>query len=95
MKEKTFMKLRLVIFREGKGNQGFIVAEQGEIFEITEFTLVEGLISLIATYYALQISCPKITVAAMELLFIQEALLEFNDKENKNHQIYIANQCRI
>ena len=56
--------------------QGFIVAEQEALFEVIGFTIVQGLISLIATYYSLYINYPKSAVAADELLFIQEALLE-------------------
>ena len=72
------MEPRLVIFKDHKGvpKQGFMVAEQEALFKVTEFSIAQGLISLIATYYCLYINYPKSAVAADELLFIQEALLE-------------------
>ena len=77
------MEPRLLIFKnkEGKCNQGFIVEEQEVLFEVTEFTIIEGLVSLIAAYYALNISYPKSAIAADELLFIQEALLQLQADE--------------
>lgn len=85
------MEPRLVMFQDhlGKCNQGFIIAEQEVLFEVTEFTIIEGMTSLIATYYSLYISYPKSTVAADELLFIQEALLETEaDKSSKKRLKY-------
>ena len=72
------MEPRLVVFKDhnGRPNQGFIVAEQEVLFEVTGFTIIEGMISLLAAYYSLYISYPKSTMAADELLFIQEVLLE-------------------
>ena len=77
------MEPRDVIFRNGENSQGYIVAEKEVIFEVDGFSLLEGLISLIASYYSLYISYPKSTIAAMELLFIQEALLGFDDASKK------------
>ena len=53
LKERIFMEPRLVIFRDSNEEytQGFIVAEQEVIFEVDRFDIVEGLISLIASYY--------------------------------------------
>lgn len=73
------MEPRLVIFKDGENSQGYIIAEQEVMFEVDEFSVVDGLISLIATYYSLYISYPKSTIAAMELLFIQEVLLGVDD----------------
>ena len=90
LKEKTFMEPRLVVFHdyEKKCNQGFIIAEQEVLFEVTGFTIIEGLVSLIATYYSFYISYPKSNIAADELLFIQEVLLEVEaDKTTKKTQV--------
>ena len=49
------MEPRLVIFRDTSNeecSQGYIVAEQEVIFEVDGFTIVEGRISLIASYYS-------------------------------------------
>ena len=79
------MEPRLVVFKDENDMccQGYIVAEKEVIFEVDSFTLIDGLISLIASYYSLYISYPKSTVAAMELLFIQEELLGDDDKAHK------------
>ena len=52
------MEPRLVVFKDhnGRPNQGFIVAEQEVLFEVTGFTIIEGMISLLAAYYSLYIS---------------------------------------
>lgn len=48
LKGKVFMEPWLIIFKnhEGKYSQGFIIAEPAVLFEVTEFTIVDGLISL-------------------------------------------------
>lgn len=84
------MEPRLVIFRDGENSQGYIVAEQEVMFEVDGFTVVDGLISLIASYYSLYISYPKSTIAAMELLFIQEALLGVDDGASKKTVKYAS-----
>lgn len=75
------MEPRLVVFKdnEGKCNQGFIVAEQEVLFEVSEFSIVKGLISFIATYYCLYIGYPKSVIAADELLFVQQDLVGIPD----------------
>ena len=78
------MEPRLVIFTNGENSQGYVVAEKEVIFEVDGFSVLEGLISLIASYYSLYISYPKSPIAAMELLFIQEALLGVDDGSIKN-----------
>ena len=47
------MEPRLVVFQDhqGRSNQGFKVAEEVVLFEVTGFVIIEGLISLITTYY--------------------------------------------
>ena len=85
------MEPRLVVFQDhqGKYNQGFIIAEKKVLFEVTQFNIIEGLISLIAAYYSLYISYPKSPVAGDELLFIQEVLLEVEaDKKIKKRLKY-------
>ena len=66
------------MFQQGctdKNAQGFIVAEKDVLFEVDGFNLLEGIISLIATYYEFYVSYPKSSPAAGVLLFIQEVLL--------------------
>ena len=60
------MEPRLVVFQDhnGRPSQGFIIAEQDVLFEVTEFSIIKGLISLIAAYYSLYIGYPKSTIAA-------------------------------
>ena len=59
----------------GNGAQGFIVAEKEILFEVTNFSIVEGLVCSIASYYAFFVSYPKSSPATGILLFIQEMLL--------------------
>ena len=55
--------------------QGFIIAEKEMLFEIPSFTVAEGIISILATYYAYYINYPKSLPAQSFLLFVQEILL--------------------
>ena len=71
----------------GRPNQGFIVAEQEVLFEVTGFTIIDRTISLLAAYYSLYISYPKSTMAADELLFIQEVLLETEADKTKRKRV--------
>ena len=76
---KTFSEPRMVIFanpNHSETAQGFVVAEKSVIFEIGDFTIIKGLIQLIATYYTFHVSYPKSVPARSFLLFIQEFLLE-------------------
>jgi len=50
---------------------------------VNNFAIVDGLTSLIASYYAMDISYPKSSLAAAELLFIQQILLGISDKATK------------
>ena len=59
IKMKTFPEPRLLLFGSEnnlKDAQGFIVAEKQILFEVDEFNLVDGLISLIASYYVFYVS---------------------------------------
>ena len=82
------MEPRLVIFRNGENSQGYIVAEKEVIFEVDGFSLLEGLISLIASYYSLYISYPKSTIAAMELLLFRRLCLVLMMHLRKQLNIY-------
>ena len=83
------MEPRLVVFNDqSTPKQEFIVAEKEVLFEITDFTIGEGLTCLLATYYTLYISYPKSAVAADELLFIQEMLLEVEGDNVKRRLKY-------
>ena len=73
--EKYFPEPRLAIVGQGKGSQGFIIAEKKIIFEVDGFTVLQGLITLLATYYVFYINYPKSGPAAGTLLFLQEVLL--------------------
>lgn len=76
LEEKTFSEPRLIIFtNEQDAAQGFIVAEKQVLFEVEGFTVVEGLISLIASYYVFYVSYPKSSPVTGVLLFVQEVLL--------------------
>lgn len=52
------------MFRGGSRDQGYIVAEKAMLFEVTDFNITEGLVSLLASYYAYYISYPKSSPAA-------------------------------
>ncbi len=79
LKKKVFPEPRLVIFcqagriREG---QALIIVENEVMFEITDFNVFNGLVSLIGAYYALDIAYPQSASACGLLLYIQEGLME-------------------
>lgn len=73
--EKTFPEPRLVIIGEGENSQGFIVAEKQILLEVDGFNILEGLITLLASYYVFYVSYPKSGPAAGTLLFLQEVVL--------------------
>ena len=56
--------------------QGFIISEKQVLFEIENFTVREGIVSLISTYYAIYVKYPKPLPAQSFLLFVQAVLLE-------------------
>ncbi len=79
LKTNSFTEPRLVIFTskiENSSTQGFILAEKTLFFEVPEFTVVNGIVSLIAAYYCYYVNYPKPVAARMFLLFVQEILLE-------------------
>ena len=66
------------------------MAERAVLFEINDFTISEGLISLLASYYVYYISYPKSPPAAGTLLFMQEMLLCMPDASVKKTSTYSA-----
>ena len=90
---KSFPEPRLIIFAQKqdiKEAQRFIVAEKQILFEVDSFTVVDGLVSLIASYYAFYVSYPKSSPATGMLLFIQELPLEQPDVTVKKTTKYVA-----
>ena len=59
------------------------------LFEVDGFTLTDGLLSLIASYYVFYVSYPKSSPATGVLLFIQEVLLGQADITIKKTSKYI------
>ena len=64
---------------EGDIIQGFIVAEKTLVFEVTEFSVVDGLIALLASYYTFHVNYPKSTPALSLMLFLQEQVMGMPD----------------
>ena len=64
------------------------MAERAVLFEISDFNIAEGLISLLASYYTYYISYPKSSPAAGILLFMQELLLCMPDTTVKKTSTY-------
>ena len=55
---------------------GFIVVEGSVLFEVDSFSVIDGILSLIASYYILHISYPARSLrAASFLLFVQEMIV--------------------
>ena len=88
LQEDTFAEPRLAIFRES--NQGMIVAERSVLFEVTEYSVPEAIISLLAAYYAYHVSYPNSALASSFLLFMQEILLGIEDMCIKKSNKYAA-----
>ena len=70
--------------------QGFIVAEKSVIFEVTDFSVVESIVSLLASYYIFHVNYPKSIPASSFLYFIQEYLLGVIDPAIKKPARYKA-----
>ena len=66
-------------------SQGLIIAEKELLFEvdINGFSVVDGLIALLAAYYIFYVKYPKSTPAAGFLLFLQEIILESPERSKK------------
>ena len=91
LEEKTFSEPRLTILtNEQDAAQEFIVADKQVLFEVEGFTVVEGLISLIASYYILYVSYSKSSPATGVLLFVQEVFLGQPDVTVRKTSKYAA-----
>ena len=81
--QNVFSEPRLVLIQsdvnEGDIIQGFIVAEKTLVFEITEFSVVDGLIALLASYYIFDVNYAKSTPALSLMLFLQEQVMGMPD----------------
>lgn len=78
MLEHTYSEPRLVHFlsdsEDAAISQGLIVAEKNVLFEITDFSIINGLISFLATYYVFHVNYPKSVPAQSLLLFLLEII---------------------
>ncbi len=92
VREKSFPEPRLAFFGTDEVDhlQAFVVAEGRIVLEVTEISVVDSIISLIASYYALYISYPKALPAAGLLLFIQELLMEIRETQIKKSVRYTS-----
>ena len=83
-----------MVFSAEKGNwnraQGFVVVERELMFKVENFSMLEGIVSLIATYYTFYISYPKSLPAQSFLLFVQDVLLEDSDITCKRSSKYMS-----
>ena len=50
------------------------MAEKNVLFEITDFSIINGLISFLATYYVFRVNYPKSVPAQSLLLFLLEII---------------------
>ena len=66
------------------------MAEKTLIFEITDFSILQGLVSLLASYYVFHVNYPKSVPALSFCLFIQEYLLELFEPSAKKPARYKA-----
>ena len=92
--ENTYSEPRLVLFLSDSENtdisQGLLVAEKNVLHEITDFTVIDGLISLLAAYYVFHVNYPKSVPAQSLLLFLQECLLVNLEPNTKKSARYRA-----
>ena len=73
LKKPSFSEPRLMIFK-GDSVKGFIVVEKEISFEVTGFSVCDGIVCLIASYYVFHVDHPQSTVANNFLLSVQELL---------------------
>ena len=65
------------------------MAEKTVIFEVTDFSLIDGFISLLASYYVFYVNYPSKSVPAQSLLlFFQEYILESPEPSAKKTARY-------
>lgn len=67
-----------------------MVAEKRILYKISDFTIIKGMIQLIATYFTFHVSYPKAVPAQSFLLFIQEMLVGQKDTKIKRTAKYRA-----
>ena len=73
--EKSFPKPRMAIFKGSNSSQGFIIAEQDILFEVTDFTIIGGIVALLGSYYVYFVKDPKPVPAYSLLLFYKSTCL--------------------
>ena len=93
LKEKAYTEPRLLIFLN-KANpsltQGFVAAEKELLFEVSDFTVTEGIISLIATYWAYHIQSVSKTTPFPELYAV--CTRSTSGKEGRN---WSTKKCQV
>jgi hypothetical protein len=67
-----------------------VVAEKSLIFEVTDFSVIDGIISLLASYYVFHVNYPRSVPAQSLLLFFQEYLVEQVETTAKKSARYRA-----
>jgi len=91
LKEKAFPEPRLVIFvdeRHPEKAEGCLAAEKQILYKIPQFSVMKGIVSLIASYYTFFVSYPASSPAKSFLLFVQEILLGKKDAGVKRPSKY-------
>ena len=61
------------------------MAEKEILFEVTEFSVCDGIVCLIASYYVFHVDYPKSVVANKFLLFVQELLLGIQSSSKRSN----------
>ena len=78
LQENSFPEPRLVMFLQEetmKNGQGYIIAERNILFEVHNYSVLNGISSLLAAYFVFDVSYPKSSSTAGMLLLFQEVLL--------------------
>lgn len=88
--EKGFPEPRLLLIKQEKMHQGFIIAEKEILFEVDNFSIVDGITTLLASYYVFFVKYPKSAPAAGLLLFLQEIILNKPAKNVRKPARYSA-----
>ena len=85
---KGFPEPRLLMIGQDKNHQGFIVAEKQILLKVEDFSILEGLITLLCCYYVFYVRYPKSGPAAGLLLFLQEVILNEPAKHGRKPARY-------
>ena len=72
--EKGFPEPRLLIIKQEKNYQGFIIAEKQILLEDDNFSIIDGLTTLLTSYYVYYVRYPKSGPVA-DFFFLQEIIL--------------------